>query len=831
MSKQLVTRGVVLAPMILATLVGCSGAIVPLPATNSDGGPDTGLASSSEGGLDAGPDLGTDLGVDLGTVVGPALVTAPLSVSAPSKVDLLLMIDNSSSMADKQSELTRRVPALVQLLTHPPTVSGGPAPLAIPDIHVGVITSSLGSYGTDACDETIPGNEYNDHGHLLPRSAAEASGSGFSADSSGNPVAASCPAPVVSAALSWTFDPSVKPTAQFTGATGVPSLEAAVSCVVQSAHEDGCGYEASLESVYHFLIDPKPYQSAAATCAKAPGGVTCNTDITMTGVDNALLAQRAAFLRPDSLLAVVIMTDENDASLKPAGANWVFAGLPGGTVDHDSSMPRGWASCASLPDDYEDEDYHNLEAKGCYWCYNNNADANCSVGWKLAGSTDWDQRNLRMFEETRRFGVNGLYSRQRYVDGFTRVTVLGSDGTMGPNGIFVGGRTTDHVVVAAIVGVPERLVNDPSTGMPKDLGASDWDLLVSPDHTKRDPHMIESITPRPGVPHFKPSVTPDLAAMPSDFADAINGGDRDIPDNHDLQYACLGVRATTTPDAKYPDCAAGADTDKTNPVCGTGGTTQPRYKAYPGLRELRVLHEIGLTGAGVSTVAASICAQSFAPAVQSIVDKLQGALAGVCFNTSLTPDPATMNVNCALEEVFATSSIGGAAPDAAGACEALGTGHCTPGSAPCRREATAGGANALTVLPVAQAAAQLSLMVRQYDSTTGIVAPTPTPAYVSPGGNVFLDTVDATGVKTTHLVCEDLQLADGRAGVSQSVTDACVSAPTFTLPAGLDGGWCYSTAVAIIGDNCLKRGSVGTMRFLGSDQPRAGSQVFTVCAD
>ncbi|MFI5298653.1 MAG: hypothetical protein ACHREM_11185, partial [Polyangiales bacterium] len=104
------------------------------------------------------------------------VVVTPLQVTAPDKVDLLLMIDNSSSMADKQSELTRRVPALIQLLTNPPTPTGGKTPKSVADIHVGVITSSLGSFGTDACDETVAGNEYNDHGHLLPRNPTEASG-------------------------------------------------------------------------------------------------------------------------------------------------------------------------------------------------------------------------------------------------------------------------------------------------------------------------------------------------------------------------------------------------------------------------------------------------------------------------------------------------------------------------------------------------------------------------------------------------------------------------------------------------------------------------------
>src|SRR6478752_5503229 len=79
------------------------------------------------------------------------------------KADLLFMIDNSVSMADKQQILAKAVPVLVERLATPrclddagkPTgqvsdtsghcASGRPEFTAVKDIHVGVITSSLGS--------------------------------------------------------------------------------------------------------------------------------------------------------------------------------------------------------------------------------------------------------------------------------------------------------------------------------------------------------------------------------------------------------------------------------------------------------------------------------------------------------------------------------------------------------------------------------------------------------------------------------------------------------------------------------------------------------------
>src|SRR5687767_5570745 len=89
--------------------------------------------------------------------------------SAVNKIDLLFMIDNSRSMADKQVTLSQAVPALVRRLVTPPCIGDGGMPLGmvvdaegrcaqgrpefrpIRDIHVGVITSSLGAHGGELC--------------------------------------------------------------------------------------------------------------------------------------------------------------------------------------------------------------------------------------------------------------------------------------------------------------------------------------------------------------------------------------------------------------------------------------------------------------------------------------------------------------------------------------------------------------------------------------------------------------------------------------------------------------------------------------------------------
>src|SRR5687767_2889114 len=74
--------------------------------------------------------------------------TRPAVPRRVDKLDLLFVVDNSSSMADKQRELAAQIPRLLADITAPPT---GTQKGQLRDVHVGVITSSLGSHGTSAC--------------------------------------------------------------------------------------------------------------------------------------------------------------------------------------------------------------------------------------------------------------------------------------------------------------------------------------------------------------------------------------------------------------------------------------------------------------------------------------------------------------------------------------------------------------------------------------------------------------------------------------------------------------------------------------------------------
>ena len=723
-----------------------------------------------------------DSGIDGG---GPgAPIVDKLRVGQIDKVDLLFVIDNSPSMADKQGLLAQRVPELIARLTDATLESKG-----TPDVHIGVITSSLGSHGTSACERAITNKSNDDRAHLLPR-ASEARGFGWKVTSpTATPVRATCPFPIEASPLTWVFDPGRDPGARFVGSDGAQVLQVGASCVIQSVGEVGCGYEETWEALYHFLVDPAPYAKADVKCTFGPGGDDCSGDVVMAGTDTELLAQRAAFLRPDSFVAIVLLSDENDVSLRPAGKNWI----PWAT----SPMARGWEACDAVPDDVEPDGADLLVAKGCFSCLQDPKDANCGRPWaKDKLNNDADGRSLRGFHQVQRFGFNFLWSRDRYVNAFKNVTVPGSDGKLGQNPLYAGGfRDPSLVLVTAIVGAPKGLLHDAS-GAPKALSAADWEKLTSPDLAKRDPHMIESIGPRVGVPRF----------LGDRAIDPVHGGDRDSPEGDELQYACIAPRPAGTTGAD--DCERlGADAATKSPLCKSR-TEQTHYKAFPGLRHLRILERLGASG-----LAASICNEDFSPIVQSLAARVRAALGSQCLRRTLTRD-ADGTVACTVVEVMQAGTFEGKT------CETLtgtgaGTGYCTPGKEPCRRTADA----VFPPMTMAEAALpmRLQLAVIGSDGLTRAEVVQP----IVEGDNLIA--VGSDGRR--RLVCEVRQLTAGRA--SAEVTKGCLEDPTFTL--GTGGGFCYSTVPAVVGPICTKAGSAGTLRFVGDSTPKTGSEVFTVC--
>jgi hypothetical protein len=605
------------------------------------------------------------------------------------KIDLLFMIDNSSSMDDKQKVLQEAVPDLVQRLVNPDCVDPNgvvptqqasspeadcPAPLLreftpIRDIHVGIVTSSLGNHGDDSqCkgnDADPVAQEMNDHGWLI------GSRSRFSVPPGGQ-------APDMAGFLDW--NPATHPNAS------LDAFNLTFEQMTVATGSSGCGYESQLESVYRFLVDPHPY--ASIVLQNCPG--TNSKCAYPTGIDQQLLAQRKAFLRPDSLVAIIMLTDENDCSIRESGQGYYAAA----TVD----LPHAATICNSNPND-----------RCCYSCATSPPsgcakDPMCDM---KDDNHDWDSYDLRCFHQVQRFGVDFLYPTQRYVNAFSQQSLCTSQPSLGPadatcpdadgdkkpdivdNPLFATGtavpRDPSLVFVAGIVGVPWQ---DIATGQkpdgsdyPKDelhyqtatqlTKNGTWDVILGksnpgngqPPVLPIDALMQESQGPRTGSDGEQP---PKPLADPGAglLANPVNGHEW-LTGTDDLQYACIfklksaDEKSCANLPANDPECSCKpGDLDSKNPLCqdASGGYSQPvqRFaKAYPGLRELQVLKDLGN-----NSIVASICARNlernqqdygYRPAVDAVIERLKGVLTGSCLPRELVRD-ASGQLPCSIVE-------------------------------------------------------------------------------------------------------------------------------------------------------------------------------------
>jgi hypothetical protein len=535
---------------------------------------------------------------------GPAPRPNPDAVGATtsSKVDLLLVVDDSASMGDKGRLLASSIGTLLRRVA----VAG--------DVHVGVISSSLGSFGGDVCAN---GGKQNSLAHL------NTNGPGG--------------VPVAGAAKGFlTYGGG--------GATDINALVADAEQLVQGVGEAGCGLEAQLESTYRFLVQPDPWASVQINASKQAQYV---------GIDQDVLVQRKAFLRPDSLVAVVMLTDEDDSSADPrsiGGQGWAFESsqFPGSPVfradGKTTTAPRATSSCPSNP--------ASADCTSCGFaatcnpadaaCQNIKNDPECQKNGGYYGPSE-DQLNVRFHRMKERYGIDPQFPLSRYVDGFTKqrapsrkgehVVSVGATGfsTMSSyvgdadctNPLFAaslpsgqgdeicnlpqGPRGKELVVFAVIGGVPESLVGASPNWtkiLGADPGAFNFDGI--------DPHMIPSVLARAGL--AQPSST-----RGDNGTDPIHGREWDTGGN-DLQYACTftlpTVRNCTAADTSC-DCGGVS----VPPLCGATPGQQVKAKAYPTTRELRVVKELGDRGI-VGSICPTDATQGYVSTMNTLADRL-----------------------------------------------------------------------------------------------------------------------------------------------------------------------------------------------------------------
>ena len=594
------------------------------------------------------------------------MILERLFQTAVGRIDLLLSINNSRSMADMQAILAGAVPDLVNTLVNPTCLlpDGTPVPAnqqptdalascptgstrafePVLDIHVGVVSSSLGDHGGDICPENQAGTNNNDMAHLLTRDIG--GGTVGTYDNLGF--------------LWWGPSLQVIPPADSDAVTFIAS----VISVVQGTGEVGCGLPSQLESWYRFLVDPDPYLTIEPV----------NGQAVAEGTDTALLEQRKQFLRPDSLLAVVMLTDDNDCSIRDGGQYFYAAR---GNSYH---LPRAQSACATDPNDPCCRSCGEPVGDGCA-----PKGAECATPWDAVG----DPVSLRCFDQKRRFGIDFLYPAERYVDGLSSAMVTDRNGNVVPNPIFSDLDPSDSndalrdpsmVFFASIVGVPwQDIARKDSNGNPDLVAGLDasgrpvggfqspselieqgtWNVILGdPQNYVRptDAHMIPAIDPRPG-----------LTAPPAGYyQDPINGHEYTATASRDeLQYACIfplpQSRDCTSPGTAC-DCKADASPD--NPLCqapnGSYGTTQYSAKAYPGTRSLEVVKHLGEQGLVGSLCPAQMDSSAqpdfgYRPAIRGILDKLAQRLRGQCLSRSLVTDAAGQ-VPCLVVEATAPAT-------------------------------------------------------------------------------------------------------------------------------------------------------------------------------
>lgn len=569
----------------------------------STGGGGTGGGGTGGGGTagDTGGTGAADTGGTGGSTGGTG-GTGGGPIVQVDKVDLLFMIDNSASMADKQKVLAATVPTFVNRLASPNCVDSSGAFVAkvgatescpagssrefppVTDLHIGVITSSLGGHGADVCSD-LPTQNWNprqeDMAHLIDRAP---SGNVATYENQGF--------------LNW--DPSqtdVPP-----GEGDPAALAESFGQIARGAGQDGCGFESSLEAWYRFLVDPVPYERIVPVpCFSGDTSKQCRGP---EGIDQVVLQQRADFLRPDSAVVIVMLTDENDCSVVDGGQNFLALQALDGTGSFH--LAHGTDACKTDP--------HDPNCKSC-WEVSATDFPECAVGWPNPDRDD--TLNLRCYRQKERFGIDFLYPVERYVEALTETHL--ADGTVSP--LFCGDpsgatdcaepmRDPSQIILTGIVGVPwQDLANDPndlSAGY-KSTSQVDWNMILgdpSQNIEPADPLMVESIDPRAGV---HPVTGQPLAAPGSGVTNSINGSEWNIEYRADLQYACI-FKLPQPLDCSLPENAFGCDCNSSpeSPLCwdGTGyGTMQHYGKAYPGRRHLSVLQ-----GIGDQAVVASICA-------------------------------------------------------------------------------------------------------------------------------------------------------------------------------------------------------------------------------
>lgn len=187
---------------------------------------------------------------------------------ANGDLDVLLMVDNSNSMTEEQASLAAQIPRMARVLATGDLDGDGTQDFpALASVRVGTVSSDMGTGGFAI--PTCARADFGDDGVLR----------------TGGRVDAGCAGTYPGYAELRAGDPSAD----------VESFVHQVSCVAEMGI-GGCGFEQQLEAALKALTpSTSPVRFHAGTVGHADGA-------------------NAGFLRPGSVLATILLTDENDCS-------------------------------------------------------------------------------------------------------------------------------------------------------------------------------------------------------------------------------------------------------------------------------------------------------------------------------------------------------------------------------------------------------------------------------------------------------------------------------------------------------------------------------------
>jgi hypothetical protein len=214
----------------------------------------------------------------------------PACGTPTEQLDLLFMIDNSSSMASKQASLRAQFASMIRALTSGGTSAiDGTRRVAVRDLHVGVVSSDMGipnvEYGACHADGGDDGRLQHS-GRAVPGLTCDATYPDF---------------------LSYSA----------TANTDTAKLSDDLGCIA-TLGTSGCDFEEQLEAPLKALW-PSVYLDASGQ-PSTPNPITflATTPDRALGRGDVPAAQggNLGFLRKGSAIAIVVVTDKDDCSVK-----------------------------------------------------------------------------------------------------------------------------------------------------------------------------------------------------------------------------------------------------------------------------------------------------------------------------------------------------------------------------------------------------------------------------------------------------------------------------------------------------------------------------------